>query len=113
MAGTQANLQPWMDSKFFPFNDRLVEGADSSDDSVFMVDVGGGKGHDMEEVLLRYPGLPGVIVLQDQKDVINEATGLNPRIRTMAHDFFSAQPVKGTLPSLKWKPLCSALQRST
>jgi hypothetical protein len=49
MGGYRQGRPSWMDAKFYPVNDRLVEGFDNSDDSVLLVDVGGSLGHDIEE----------------------------------------------------------------
>lgn len=94
MAGTQAVVQPWLDPSFYPFSERLVNGAEKADKSVFMVDVGGGGGHDLEELLHNHPDLPGQLILQDQPDIIDAISGLDPRICPMIHDFFKSQPVK-------------------
>ena len=95
MASTQAGLPTSLsDPKFYPFDERLVKDAEKADDAVFIVDVGGSKGHDLAEICRNHPKLPGLLVLQDQQSVIAQATGLEPRIRTMAHDFFTPQPVK-------------------
>ena len=98
MTGTQAEIQPWIDSEFYPFQERLISGADQAEDAVFLVDVGSGKGHDVQEVLRQHPELPGILILQDQKEVIDEVTGLDPRIQATVHDFFTPQPIKGSLP---------------
>ena len=95
MASTQAGLPTSLsDPKFYPFDERLVIEADKADDAVFMVDVGGGKGHDLVEICRNHPNFPGLLVLQEQQSVIAEATGLEARIRTMVHDFFSPQPIE-------------------
>ena len=66
-----------------------------------VVDVGGGKGHDLEKLRSTYPNLPpGSLVLQDQASVV-EAASLHGSITTMAHDFFTPQPVKGMEPLAK------------
>ena len=95
MESTQAGLPTSLsDPKFYPFDERLVRDAEKADDAVFMVDVAGGKGHDLVKICRNHPDLPGVLVLQDQESVIAQATGLEARIQTMTHDFFSPQPVK-------------------
>lgn len=88
-----------MDPDFYPVEQRLINGAQTQDDAVFLVDVGGGKGHDLQELYQKHPNLPGTLVLQDLKGVISEAKalGLNEKIIPMAHDFFTAQPIIGTL----------------
>ena len=86
-----------MDENFFPVEKNLVEGAKFESDSIFLVDVGGGKGHDLQELYRKHPKIPGKLVLQDVKDVIEEAktVGLEEKIVPMEHDFFTEQPVKG------------------
>ena len=86
-----------MDSGFYPVEENLVKGAKTEDNAVFLVDVGGGKGHDLQELYRKYPMLPGKLVLQDSKGVIEEAqgSGLDSKIVLMEHDFFTAQPVIG------------------
>ena len=93
MAGTTAELKTWIDPQFYPFEERLINGATPGKD--FFVDVGGSKGHDLQRILEVYPKLPGRLVLQDQADVVKEATNLDPQIIPMAHDFFTPQPIKG------------------
>ncbi|KAL9100779.1 MAG: hypothetical protein Q9163_003886 [Psora crenata] len=97
MAGYRTGRPSWMDPDFYPVEKNLVEGAKTNEDSVFLVDVGGGKGHDLLELHRKHPKLPGKLILQDMKDVIAEAqaTGLNERVTTMEHDFFTEQPILG------------------
>ena len=86
-----------MDPNFYPVEENLVEGTSTEHDAVFIVDVGGGKGHDLQELYRKHPKLPGKSVLQDTKGVIEEAetSGLDPKIVLMEHDFFTKQPVIG------------------
>ncbi|PYH92255.1 S-adenosyl-L-methionine-dependent methyltransferase [Aspergillus ellipticus CBS 707.79] len=84
----------WMDPGFYPVQ-RLLEGVQVGTDDVLLVDVGGGKGHDLQEFRTKGPRVPGRLILQDQPAVIAEATGLHASIETMAHDFFGEQPIKG------------------
>ena len=78
---------------------NLVEDSKTDEDAVFLVDVGGGKGHDLQELSKKHPNLPGKLVLQDLKSPIAEAklSGLKENIVPMEHDFFTEQPVKGSL----------------
>ena len=39
MAGTQAVLATWMDTKYYPFEKKLVEGAATQEYSSLLVDV--------------------------------------------------------------------------
>lgn len=99
MAGYRTGRPSWMDPHFYPVEENLVRGAKTEDDEIFLVDVGGGKGHDLQELYRKHPKLPGKLVLQEVKGVIEEAeaTGLDGKIVPMEHDFFTKQPVTGML----------------
>lgn len=101
MAGYRTGRPSWMDPNFYPVEKNLVERARTEPDAVFLVDVGGGKGHDLHELYRKHPKLPGKLVLQDIRGVIEEAraSGLDENIIAMEHDFFTKQPVKGMCPS--------------
>lgn len=90
-----------MDPDFYPFKENLIQNAKIEHDAVFLVDIGGGKGHDLQEMCCKHPDLPGKLVLQDLKDVIEEAktSSLDERIVTMEHDFFTKQPIIGVVHS--------------
>ena len=85
-----------MDPDFYPFKENLIKDAITYD-AIFLVDVGGGKGHDLKEMCRKYPELPGKLVLQDIKSVIEEAVAskLDGKIVPMEHDFFTEQPILG------------------
>ena len=87
-----------MDPDFYPVEENLVKGAKTEFDAVFLVDIGGGKGHDLQELYQKHPKLPGKLILQDIKGVIEEAkaSGLDEKIVPMEHDFFKKQPIIGT-----------------
>lgn len=95
------NRPHWSDEKagFYPLRKRLVEGADSNPDAVFMVDIGGSQGQDFLRLLSHVDAteIPGRLVVQDQDHVVNAAgTGTLPsKIEKMAHDFFKPQPIQG------------------
>ena len=101
MAGHSKKRLSWMDSNFYPVEKSLIEGARTEHDAVFLVDVGGGKGHDLQKLYQKHPELPGKLVLQDLKGVIEEAkaSDLGEKIIPMEHDFFTNQPVKGMSPT--------------
>ena len=98
MAGYRTGRPSWMNADFYPVEENLVEGAKNGSDAVFMVDVGGGKGRDIQEMNRKHPNLPGKLVLQDLKGVIQEAqeSGLDKNVEPMEHDFFTKQPIYGT-----------------
>ena len=95
IASTKAVLVTWMDTKYYPFEKNLVEGTATQEDAALLVDVGGNKGYDLQELCQKYRSFPGRFMLQDQASVIKEATGLDPRIIPTEHDFFTPQLVKG------------------
>ena len=97
MAGKHVGRPSWMDPDFYPFKDKLVKDAKTEHESVFLVDIGGGKGHDLQEMHGKHPEIPGKLVLQDVKGVIEEAeaSGLDVKIVPMEHDFFTKQPITG------------------
>jgi hypothetical protein len=91
----------WSDDElgFYPVQDRLIRGATGGDDTVFLVDVGGSKGHDLEKFLARhsFDTFPGRLVLQDQAEVINSIPedSLAHGVEAIVHDFFTPQPIHG------------------
>lgn len=85
----------WMDPGFYPVQDKLIEGAKTGEDDVLIVDVGGNKGHDLEEFKSKWPNAPGRLVLQDQPHVLVDIQSLGPAIEPMVHDFFTEQTLKG------------------
>lgn len=94
MTAYRAGKPDWYD--FYPVKERLFEGYDSSVNETLLVDVGGGKGHDMDAFAAKHSSHPGKIVLQDREPVIAGvvAEGGERPFETQAHDFFTPQPVK-------------------
>lgn len=60
-----------------------------------MVDVGGGKGHDLILLKNMYPDLKGRMILQDMPFVIKQAGVLPDGLESMVYDFFTPQPIVG------------------
>lgn len=97
MAAYRAGHPNWWDSEaFYPLRERLVEGFDAGGASdAFLVDVGGGKGHDLDQLLAVHRDLPGRVVLQDQPPVIAAIEGKESKaFEPTAHDFFTPEPVR-------------------
>ncbi|KAK7751768.1 hypothetical protein SLS62_006253 [Diatrype stigma] len=80
----------WLD--WFPVQERLLDGA--TPDSVLLVDVGGGKGHDIVAFHEKYPQ-KGRLVLEDLSAVTETTGELDPAIERITYNFFQPQPVKG------------------
>lgn len=58
-------------------------------DRPLVVDVGGSKGHDLEEFLERHPDITkGSLVLQDLPEVL-DGLAVNPAITVCPHDLFA------------------------
>lgn len=98
MKGYGQGRRLWMDPDFYPVVERLVNGADTtSSDAAFIVDIGGGIGHDIDEFCRKQPAAPGRHVLQDLPHVLSQAQvqDLDPKIELMPYDFHTEQPVKG------------------
>ena len=92
MAGRRVGKASWLD--YYPIEERLVEGT-SLENAVFMVDIGGGQGHDLKSLSDKYgdEGLPGRLILQD---LVADAREDSATIfESMAHNFFEPQPIKG------------------
>ena len=92
----------WMDYDFYPVQDRLFEGFRPETNDVVVVDIGGGLGHDLEEFIIKHPGMPGRLVLQDMQPVIHQIESIHIKIQPMIYDFFTEQPVRGIPPT--WHP---------
>ncbi|KAF4119523.1 O-methyltransferase [Geosmithia morbida] len=95
MGGYRQGRLPWMDPKFFPVKERLIDGADTAPDAPFLVDIGGSVGHDLAQFKQYHPSHPGKLILQDLPVVIGQISDLDPTIERMGHDFLAEQPVKG------------------
>jgi len=82
----------------YPVEENLLLGLDPSPNAVLLIDIGGGRGHDLEKFKTTYPNHGGRLVLQDQPDVISNANFDQAGIESMPHDFFMPQPFKGKSP---------------
>ncbi|KAJ5914786.1 S-adenosyl-L-methionine-dependent methyltransferase [Penicillium tannophilum] len=58
----------------------------------FLVDVGGGHGHQCVQLAKTYPNLLGHLVLQDLPEAVNSLPPIEG-VRAEAHDFFQKQPI--------------------
>ncbi|KAK5740539.1 hypothetical protein LTR17_004576 [Elasticomyces elasticus] len=85
----------WFDQGYYPVQNRLIEGADSGEP--FLVDVGGGSGHDLIQLKEAFGGqIKGDLVLQDRPEIVAIAEKeVHAEIKKMSHDFLTEQPVKG------------------
>lgn len=91
MEGYHVEFAHWTD--WFPVEERLLEGALA--DQPLLVDVGGGRGHDLVVFKERFPVVPQQLVLEDLPSVIKDTEYLDDGIRRVGHDFFKPQPIEG------------------
>lgn len=91
MQGVRLDRSNWID--WFPVKQETIDRARDGKDEVFMIDVGGGRGHDLAAFRDKFPEAPGRFMLQDQQHVIDEVSYNS--IEKMSYDFFTPQPVKG------------------
>ena len=85
---------------WFPVQEQILNGyqcTEQGKDSVLLVDIGGGRGQDVETFKSRFPTTPGRLILQDLPRAVEHAK-LSPGIEVMAHNFMEPQPVKGSVP---------------
>ena len=86
----------WFD--FYPIEDRLLAN-DPNKSRTFLVDVGGGVGHDLAAFSTKFPQLANRLVLEDQAhvlaDVDKQEFKLDSQIKRVAVDLFMLQPIKG------------------
>jgi hypothetical protein len=84
----------WFDT--YPAKSNLSDQVDKLPDSVLLVDIGGGRGHVMQD-FAAIPGYrTGRLVVQDQPAVLGEARQLGKDgIEIIPYDFFTPQPIKG------------------
>ncbi|KAJ5683042.1 hypothetical protein N7462_006207 [Penicillium macrosclerotiorum] len=98
MEGHRPNYLHWSD--WFPVRERIFNHPDVTAESPLLVDIGGGRGHDLIAFRNRFPNAAGKLILEDLPAVIDEAQGVQNltarAIDTVAYDFFTqVQPVRG------------------
>ena len=88
------------------FDFSVLRSIPEDGDRVELVDVGGGHGACLKQILVRHPELnPRKVILQDRPDVIEMAkasSGLPMDLVLMQHDFRTEQPIKGTIHLFAW-----------
>ena len=94
MSGNRVDRRHWVD--WFPVETEIFSGTLGGSENIVLVDVGGGNGHDLERFVEKYPSSQGRVVLQDLPQVLGNLGGLHKGIKTMSHDFFTPQPIRGT-----------------
>lgn len=80
-------------------------------DSTLLVDIGGGRGYDLEEIRTCFPDAESRLVLQDLPPVIDDVCELRGDIERMKYDFFTPQPIFG--PSTSPPSISSMFPKAT
>lgn len=92
MQGVRSDRTNWMD--WFPVQQQVLEAAKNDAGAVLLIDLGGGRGHDLMAFRDKFPKAQGRLILQDQPHVVEGAI-LRDGVEGMGHDFFTPQPIKG------------------
>lgn len=95
MEGGRDDISHW--AHWFPVQKQILEG--SVPDRPLLVDIAGGRGHDIAGFKQRFPQPTGQLVLEDLPSVIDDIKDLDSEIQRIKHDIFTPQPVKGLLPA--------------
>lgn len=91
MEGGRDDTSHWAD--WFPVQEQIIDGW--SADRPLLVDIGGGRGHDIEGFKQRFPIGAGKLVLEDLSSVVEDIQELDSGIQRIKHSFFEPQPIKG------------------
>ena len=84
----------WFD--MYPLETQLSDAYDKSEDTVLLVDVGGGEGHVLQELVAQRGKRKNRLIVQDLPAPLSPATQLRSLgIEAMPYDFFTPQPVQG------------------
>ncbi|KAJ5972066.1 uncharacterized protein N7479_001984 [Penicillium vulpinum] len=86
----------------FGWIEEYIKNHDIDSERPILVDVGGGKGQALRQILQEHPSIPASrCVLQDQPEVIEQAIQESHEglisVKKMAASFFEPQPIKGAL----------------
>ncbi|KAI9933707.1 hypothetical protein MW887_004778 [Aspergillus wentii] len=93
MEGQRAGRAHWGD--WYPVRERILN-ADFKPDQALLVDIGGGRGHDILEFKKRFPDVSAKYVLAELPGVLEDAEELDADIQKLPYDFWTTeQPIKG------------------
>ncbi|OBT96238.1 hypothetical protein VE01_05748 [Pseudogymnoascus verrucosus] len=97
MSAYRVGKANWYDPGFYPVSERMISGFDGSSSDVLLVDVGGGRGHNVAAFAAQHVSRMGRIILQDREPVIAGvlASGKERLFEAQVHGFFTPQPIKG------------------
>ncbi|KAK9772983.1 putative O-methyltransferase domain-containing protein [Seiridium cardinale] len=82
-------------TKWFPVEGHLIGSKPPGKEEVLLVDVGGGRGHDLDAFITKFPAAGGRYILEDLPSVIDDYQEVNSAIEPVKHSFFDPQPIHG------------------
>lgn len=87
MAGSLGTRKNWFST--FPVDEILLNGARKDDpESVLLIDIAGGEGHDIEAFHKSFADVSGKLILQDLPPAIDNIKSLDPAVVRQKYDFF-------------------------
>ena len=90
MSGFDEGRSSWTD--FFPVEEEIGKDARQHPEAIMLFEIGGGLGHECLALSKQHLNLPGRFVNQDLPQLVSDQK--LDGIESMAHDFFTPQPLK-------------------
>ncbi|KAJ5665184.1 uncharacterized protein N7477_007632 [Penicillium maclennaniae] len=91
MEGNRGDNLNWVD--WFPVQERLIDGYQAHEGDVLLVDVAGGRGHELAAFEAKFPSALGRLILEDQPGVLPEKN-FGQKIESLPFDLFKPQPIQ-------------------
>jgi hypothetical protein len=92
MAGNRGSRPSWVE--WWPVEEQVFKGAKLDEGSAVLVDIAGGRGHDVQAFKNKFPD-KGRLVVEDLPVVIDDIKELDAEIERVPYDFFTPQLIKG------------------
>lgn len=90
----------WTD--IYPVKTRLCDQIEKSASSVLLVDIGGNTGYQLKDFVKDPARRTGRLIVQDLSMALGNKDDLAQLgIESIAYDFFTPQPIKGTVPFIQ------------
>lgn len=93
MTGNRGSRPSWVE--WWPVESQVFSGLDLEENGVLLVDIAGGRGHDVQAFKNRFPKQPGRLAVEDLPAVIDDIKELDAGIERVKYDFFTPQPIEG------------------
>lgn len=92
MAGIRGSRPSWIE--WWPVETRILR-EDINESAPLLVDIAGGRGHDVQAFHRKFPNHKGKLVLEDLPRVIDDIKELDSEIERVKYDLFTPQPIHG------------------